>query len=276
MIEYTELTPDLTIPRVLTGLWPLAGPEGIDPVPGHVITANELDSYIGAGFTCFDMADNNDLAEEFAQLFRNREAAGPNVQLLSHWIPKPGTLGKQDVRETVESTLDRLKVDRLDLLQYHAWKYSDPAWLDNLFWLQELSEEGMIRHLGLVDFDAPHLGMALASGIAIRTNQICYSLLDQRVAADLQGSCEQHGVKILAWGTLAGGFMSERWLGKADPENNRLTGWGQENYRRMIAQAGGWSGFQNLLKVYRDTRQLYQPYHQQYLVKFQYRQRCHQ
>ena len=41
-----------------------------------------------------------------------------------------------------------LQLERLDLLQFHAWNYADARWLDDLFWLQELQEEGLIRHLG--------------------------------------------------------------------------------------------------------------------------------
>ena len=249
MIEYTELAPDLTIPRILTGLWPLAGLDGNDAMKDVSGTENGLDPYIKAGSTCFDMAGNGGPAEEIVRLLRSGEADGPSVQLLTHWVPRPGKLGKQDVREAVESILGRLQVDRLDLLQYHAWNYSDPVWLDSLFWLQELREEGMIRYLGLCDFDAAHLRMALASGIDIRSNQICYSLFDQLAAADMREAYEQSGVKILAWGTLAGGFISDRWLGQAEPEKTQLTGRQQQNYERLIARAGGWSEFQHVLSV---------------------------
>jgi enamine deaminase RidA (YjgF/YER057c/UK114 family) len=91
--------------------------------------------------------------------------------------------------------------------------------------------------------------MALASGINIRSTQICYSLFDQLAAADMGDLCEQYGVKILAWGTRAGGFLSDRWLGKAEPEKNQLTGRQLRSYERLIALADGWSGFQHLLNV---------------------------
>ena len=249
MIETTELAPDLTVSRVLTALWPLAGLDGNGALPGPVLTANELIPRIEAGYTCFDTAEDPGSAEVITGLMRSAEAPRPKVQILAHWVPTPGTLSRQEVRKAVERILDRLKIDRLDLLQYHAWNYSDPVWLDSLFWLEELRDEGMIGHLGLNDFDAPHLSMALASGITIRTNQICYSLLDQRAAADMRGICEHYGVKILAYGSLAGGLLSENWLGKAEPKKGKLTGWALENYRRLIALAGDWSEFQNLLKV---------------------------
>jgi len=157
------------------------------------------------------------------------------------------------VREAVERALDRLQTDSLDLLQYHAWNYADPGYLDDLFWLQESREEGLIRHLGLTNFDTAHLRILLESGIDIVSNQVCYSLLDQRAATDMARLCEERGVSLLAFGTLAGGLLTERWLDKPEPEMEALSTWSQMKYKRYIDEAGGWPRFQRLLRVLRDV-----------------------
>jgi len=61
--------------------------------------------------------------------------------------------------------------------------------------------------------------------------------------------CEKHGVKLLAFGTLAGGFFAEKWLGKADPGIDNLETWSQMKYRRFIEESGGWDNFQSLLGI---------------------------
>ena len=61
--------------------------------------------------------------------------------------------------------------------------------------------------------------------------------------------CLQHGVKLLAFGTLGGGFLTERWLGKPEPEYDGLDTWSQMKYLRFIDAAGGWEPFQNLLRA---------------------------
>ena len=49
--------------------------------------------------------------------------------------------------------------------------------------------------------------------------QVQYSLLDRRpLHSGLVTLCEQHGVKILAYGVLAGGFLSDAWLGAPCPK----------------------------------------------------------
>jgi aryl-alcohol dehydrogenase-like predicted oxidoreductase/enamine deaminase RidA (YjgF/YER057c/UK114 family) len=247
MTEYLELAPDLKISRVLTGLWQIADLERTGETLDPAETARHMTPYVEAGFTTFDMADHYGSAEVIAGYFRNHEPAGARAQLLTKWVPKPGAVTQQEVRDAVRLSLERMKIDKLDMLQYHAWNYSDPAWLDSLFWLQELKEEGLIGHLGLTNFDAAHLRVAVASGIQILSNQVSYSLLDQRAAGDMAVVCQQYGVKILAFGTIAGGFLSEKWLGQPEPEPGQLSTWSQMKYKRFIDAAGGWAGLQGVL-----------------------------
>jgi aryl-alcohol dehydrogenase-like predicted oxidoreductase/enamine deaminase RidA (YjgF/YER057c/UK114 family) len=169
--------------------------------------------------------------------------------LLTKWVPKPGPVTREQVRAAVQRSLDRLQTDGIDLLQFHAWNYADPRWLDCLFWLQELKEQGLIRHLGLTNFDTAHLRIVVHSGIEVVSNQVYFSLIDQRPQQRMTELCLQHEIKLLCYGTVAGGFLSERWLGKPEPAGEALATWSQMKYKRFIDAAGGWEVFQQLLSV---------------------------
>ena len=143
-----------------------------------------------------------------------------------------------------------MKTDSLDLLQYHAWNYADPSWLDGLYYLQELKEEGKIKNIGVTNLDTAHLRIALTSGIDIVSNQVCYSLLDKRARNGMTELCHEFGVKILAFGTLAGGFLSEKWLDASEPHN--LLTWSQMKYKRYIDESGGWNKFQKLVTILKE------------------------
>ncbi len=249
MIEYQELAPGFRISRMLTGLWQIADLERDGSTLDPVATARFMAPYVDAGFTTFDMADHYGSAEIIAGHFKRHEAGGDRVQLLTKWVPEPGPVTRADTREAVQRSLDRMQLERLDLLQYHAWNYADASWLDSLFYLQELKSEGLIGCLGLTNFDAAHLRVALASGVEIVTNQISYSLIDQRGAGDMTAVCREYGVQMLAFGTVAGGFLSEKWLGKPEPGESQLATWSQMKYKRFIDAAGGWDRFQVLLTV---------------------------
>ena len=254
VIPKTFLADDLPISKILTGLWQIADMERDGRQLDLDAAARAMQPYVEAGLTTFDMADHYGSAELISGRLRAM-TGGDGVQLLTKWVPEPGETSREKVRTAVQRACDRLQTDRLDLLQYHAWNYADARYLDDLFWLQELQSEGLIRHLGLTNFDAAHLNLVLQSGIRVVSNQISYSLLDQRARGAMTEVCRRHNVKILAFGTLAGGLLSERWLGQPDRPADQMDTWSQMKYRRFIEQAGGWERFQRLLRTLADLAQ---------------------
>ncbi len=248
-VERCELAPGLHISRVVAGLWQIADMERDGRTLDPDAAAAAMGPYVEAGFTTFDLADHYGSAEDIAGRFVERHTRGAAVQLLTKWVPKPGPLTRDDVRAAVQRALKRLRADAIDLLQFHTWNYADPSWLDGLFWLQELRREGLIRHLGLTNFDTAHLRIVVHSEIEVASNQVCFSLIDRRPEQGLADLCLRQGVKLLAYGTLAGGFLTERWLGVPEPKWDRLETWSQMKYGRFIQAAGGWKKVQDLLRA---------------------------
>lgn len=254
-IERTELAPGLEISRVLTGLWQVADMERHGEPLNADAAAAEMGRYVDAGFTTFDMADHYGTSELIAGRFASGRPG--DAELLTKWVPAPGPHTRSDVREAVERALERMSQEALDVLQFHAWSYPDPAWVDCMLYLDELRTEGLIRHLALTNTDTAHVRLLLDSGIEVVSNQICYSLLDQRARGPMTELCLERGVGILAFGTLAGGFLTDRWLGKAEPAMDELETWSQMKYKRFIDAAGGWAPYQNLLSaIDRSARRL--------------------
>ena len=137
---------------------------------------------------------------------------------------------------------------QIDLMQFHAWHYQDSSWIDALSFLKDLQEEGLIKNIGVTNFDTSHLRIAISSGIPIVSNQICYSLLDRRASFEMSELCKEFNIKLFAFGTLAGGFLSNRWLGKKEPKIDNHLNWSQMKYKRFIDITGGWDKFQKLLE----------------------------
>src|SRR5690349_23354242 len=130
-----RLTPDLTICRILNGMWQVSGAHGtIDPVRA----VDEMFAYHAAGFTTWDLADHYGPAEDFIGAFRRRfaaergEAGLDEIQAFTKWVPPPGPMTRQVVEEAVGVSLRRMGTDRLDLLQFHWWDYADSRYLDAL------------------------------------------------------------------------------------------------------------------------------------------------
>jgi aryl-alcohol dehydrogenase-like predicted oxidoreductase/enamine deaminase RidA (YjgF/YER057c/UK114 family) len=231
---------------VLTGLWQVADIEKngdiIDPETG----AGWLEAYASQGFDTFDMADHYGSAEIIAGRLLAREQS-PRPLVFTKWCPPPGDMTPDVVRAGVQERLDRLGVDQVDLLQFHWWSFLHPGWLDALHELNRLREEGLIAEIGVTNFDAAHLRVALSDGIPVLTNQVSFSLVDRRAAGPLSELCESRNTRVLAYGTLCGGFLSDRWLGK--PEPAEIPDWSKMKYKRFIDTAGGWEAFQGILRA---------------------------
>jgi diketogulonate reductase-like aldo/keto reductase len=85
----------------------------------------------------------------------------------------------------------------------------------------------------------------LAEGIPIASNQVCISLLDRRATEAMSTLCLERGVRLVAYGVLGGGFLSERWLGQAEPD--AVGDWSKMKYQRFIHAIGGWDALQGVL-----------------------------
>ena len=243
----TEKLGRVTIRRVVTGLWQMADQQR-DGKPFDLDRAAEaLVQYARDGFDTFDMADHYGSAEVVAGMaHRALTASGaPAPTILTKWCPPPGPMDAGTVRRGVEERLERLGLDCVDLLQFHWWRYTSPEYLDALDQMMRLREEGLIREIGLTNFDTGHLRLILRHGIEVVSNQVCFSLLDRRAAGQMSALCAQTGVKLLGFGTLCGGFLSQRWLGQPEPAD--IPDWSRMKYKRYVDVAGGWAPFQALL-----------------------------
>jgi aryl-alcohol dehydrogenase-like predicted oxidoreductase len=239
------LAPGLEIPRLVTGLWQVADQERDGRALDHDAAARDLAAYAEAGFDAFDMADHYGSAEVIAGRFL---AAGGRASVFTKWVPTPGPMTREAVAAGMRERAERLGAVP-DLLQFHWWSFRHPAWLDACAEMAAMRAEGTLRHLAACNFDTDHLRVAVKHGIPLVANQVAFSLLDRRAAGAMGAFCTQHGVKLLAYGTLGGGFVSERWLGREEPAESDIADWSKMKYRRFIGAAGGWRGFQAILSA---------------------------
>jgi aryl-alcohol dehydrogenase-like predicted oxidoreductase/enamine deaminase RidA (YjgF/YER057c/UK114 family) len=253
----TELAPGIEISRIVTGLWQVADMEKGGVTLDPVRAAADMAAYAEAGFDSFDMADHYGSAEDIAGHFNNLLSSGKlhpanRPALFTKWCPTPGEMSPDVVRAAVERALTRMRTGKIDLLQFHWWTFRHPSWIDALKELAKLRAEGLIGHLGLTNFDTDHLRVLVKHGIPIASNQVCFSLLDRRAAEDMSKFCLAHNVRLLAYGTLAGGLLSEKWFGKPEPAAADIADWSTMKYKRFVNQIGGWAVLQRILRALFD------------------------
>lgn len=259
MIEkgYCQLAPDLTINRVVNGMWQVAGGHGyID----HQLAIDDMIEYHYAGFTTWDLADIYGPAEDFIGEFRHRlsELKGKEeldrIQALTKWVPQPGRITRSIVKENIQRSLRRMGVISLALLQFHWWDYNNPYYMDAFKYLSDLRDEGIIKHIGITNFDTKRMQIIIDSGLQIVSNQVQYSVIDRRPEVKMIPFCMEHNISLLSYGTLCGGLISERYLGR-EPSTAELNTLSLRKYKKMIDAWGGWNLFQDLLSTLKRIAQ---------------------
>lgn len=246
-MEKISLAKDLEICRILNGMWQVAGSHGqIDPE----LAVSDMERYQESGFTTWDLADIYGPAESLIGKFRGKiSGAEKRFQALTKFVPNPGPMSNSIVTHYIEQSLKKMDTDCIDLLQFHWWDYSNASYLDALNHLSKMQSEQKIRHIGLTNFDTERVRIMIEKGFEIVSNQVQYSILDQRPQKVMAPFFAKHGIKILSYGTLLGGFLSEKYLGVDEPHRGELVTASLQKYKNMIDEWGGWQLFQELLSA---------------------------
>ncbi|MFQ5440534.1 MAG: aldo/keto reductase [Nitrosopumilaceae archaeon] len=252
MIETKQLADNLSICRILNGMWQVSGTHGlIDPQKA----IDEMMKYHTSGFTTWDLADIYGTAESFIGKFRKtlEKLKGKdelkNSQSLTKFVPNPGPMTNSIVGHYIDKSLEKMNTDCIDLIQFHWWDYNNPSYIDALIHLSNIRDSGKINHLGLTNFNTAQLQIIKDQGIDIISNQIQYSILDQRPEKLMTSFCKQNKIQILTYGTLLGGFLSEKYLNFSEPTRADLSTASLQKYYNMIQTWGGWTLFQELLQI---------------------------
>jgi aryl-alcohol dehydrogenase-like predicted oxidoreductase len=247
VIPRVELAPGYAISRVIKGGWHLAGDHGaIDPARA----VQDMAAFVDAGITTFDCADIYTGVESLIGDFRR---AYPDharrVQVHTKFVPDLADLGRIDrgyIERIVDRSLVRLGLEQLDLVQFHWWDFAVTGCVDAAWELDRLRRAGKIGRLGVTNFGLAHLRELVDAGIPLVSQQLQYSLVDDRASHGMAEYCRSRGIGLLCYGTVAGGFLAQRWLGRPAPAGE-LANRSLVKYRLIIEDFGGWDLFQELL-----------------------------
>ncbi len=262
-MQRITIAPDYEISRVIRGGWQMAGGHGPIDAEGAV---DDMVAFADAGITTFDCADIYTGVEELIGRFRLRYAnlrgqeALSRIRVHTKFVPDLTilpTISKAYVEGVIDTSCKRLNLERLDLVQFHWWAYDIDGWLETAGWLKELQQAGKIDKVSGTNFDTDHVEAIIASGVPFTSLQLQYSLLDRRPEKRMVQLAAEKNFALFCYGTVAGGFLGDRWLGKPEPEhpleNRSLT-----KYKLIIDDIGGWDLFQALLSTLRKIADRHQ------------------
>ncbi|PFH48802.1 hypothetical protein AMATHDRAFT_76544 [Amanita thiersii Skay4041] len=250
--ESFQLGPFL-VPRIWTGLWQLSSNAWGSASNSKVRAA--MTRYTELGFTAF--ADHYGSSEITFGQFRSSLSTPDKVVGATKWcVFQDIKVTRPTVLAAIRERIERMSSSRVDLLQFHWQDYSNKGYMTALHILHDLKVQGHISAIGLCNFDTirtDEICTVLGPGV-ISSNQVQFSIIDTRPLHGMADVCQKHNVKLLTYGTLCGGFLSDSWMNKPEPDpySADLTP-SQRKYLDMIVKAwGSWELFQSLLTLLRQ------------------------
>src|SRR5690606_29956968 len=105
-----------------------------------------------AGINGLDCADHYIGVEETSGVFRRKyPELARQLRVSTKYTPGIGLIARltrRDVEEAVDTSLRRLGVEQLDLVQFHWWDYDIPGCVQAMLWLQDFQKAGKVAHIG--------------------------------------------------------------------------------------------------------------------------------
>ncbi len=243
--------------RIINGCWQLSAEHSLQGPLDIDDAIYAFHCLKDAGYTTFDCADIYTGVEEILGRFVNELKSSGNyreedIQIHTKYVPDKSvlpTINREYTERIVDRSLMRTHREAIDLIQFHWWDFNIPGYVDAALDLVELQKKGKIRNIGMCNMDTARLKELLDAGIDIVSNQAQYSCFDRRPERTLLEFSKEHGIMTFCYGTLAGGFLDERYMGKEykSPETRS-----QVKYMQVIEDTLEWDGLQKLLVLLKD------------------------
>src|SRR4051812_40361282 len=212
-MEYTTLgRSGLQVSRIAFGTWQVSGEWGsydADEAQQAIRHAHEL------GVTFFDTAQAYGFGaseEVLADALRSElDSDRDSLVIATKGGINPGSdrsrnSGRDYLRSGVESSLTAMKIDHIDLYQVH-WPDPQTPFEDTAGYLQELVDEGKIRHVGVSNYDEQQMA-AFDRVRPVETLQPPYHLFRRSVEASIWPYVREHDIGVLVYSPLGSGLLT--------------------------------------------------------------------
>jgi 1-deoxyxylulose-5-phosphate synthase len=200
-----------------------------------------MDAAFSRGVTFFDTADGYPMGGNAQTVGRTETIVGKwlkdrrdKIMLATKcWVPmgpgpNDGGLSRKHIFDAVEGSLRRLQTDYIDLYQAHAPDPDTPL-DETMRAFDDLVHQGKVRYLGCSNFKA----WLLAAGLAISDRlglarldcvQPRYNILFREIENELLPLCHHHGIGVIAYNPLAGGFLTGKYRPDTTPSRETRFG----------------------------------------------------
>ena len=140
-------------------------------------------------------------------------------------------LSRAHIVRSVEDSLTRLQTDYIDLYQAHGFDAATPI-EETLRAFEDLVRAGKVRYVGCSNYPAWRLADAVHAAARLNLGgymclQPRYNMLYREIETELLPLCRHHGLGVIVYNPLAGGFLSGKYRPGQDVEDGTRFSLGQ-------------------------------------------------
>ncbi len=229
-----------------------------------------LQRFVTAGGNFVDTADvysagaSEEITGRAVKDIRHEIVLATKVGIRMGEGPNEVGLSRKHIAKGVEDSLRRLGTDYIDVYQCHAWDPETPI-VETLEALTDLVHQGKVRYVGCSNFTGWQIaasgGLSQARGLqSFVSLQSQYSLVERSIEYEVVPACLRHGLGILSWGPLGGGFLSGKYRrGEQPPKGSRIASaeesWEEAWQRRATDK--NWQILQTVGDIAEETGKTY-------------------
>jgi aryl-alcohol dehydrogenase-like predicted oxidoreductase len=191
------------------GCWEIGGGYGSIEEAEFIKAINRA---LDVGFNSFDTAEAYGMGASEKSLAKalgpRRKEAVITTKFGVGYPDKPNyrDSSRQRVFESIEKSLKALNTDYIDIYLIH-WPDRTVPFEEAMGALDELMQQGKVRAVGLSNFKLDEIRTCMAAR-RVDVVQYCWNMFDRRMQTEIFPYCQENGIGVMAYGSLAYGMLT--------------------------------------------------------------------
>lgn len=229
----------IQVSAIGVGCWEIGGGYGSIEEEQFITAVNRA---LDLGINCFDTAEAYGFGASERSLAKALGARRKEAVIVTKFgvgykeAPNFRDSSRQRVMDSIEKSLQSLKTDYVDVYMVH-WPDVNTPFEETMRALDDLVQQGKVRAVGISNFRLGQIETSMRTR-RVDVAQYCWNMFDRRMQKEIYPYCQQHGIGVMAYGSLSYGLLTGTFTANMD--------FGTDDWRARQGRMGGINLFQHL------------------------------
>ena len=229
----------IQVSAIGVGCWEIGGGYGSIEEEQFITAVNRA---LDLGINCFDTAEAYGFGASERSLAKALGARRKEAIVVTKFgvgykeAPNFRDSSRQRILASIEKSLQSLNTDYVDVYMVH-WPDVNTPFDETLRALDDLVQQGKVRAVGISNFRLSQIETSMRTR-RVDVAQYCWNMFDRRMQKEIYPYCRQHGIGVMAYGSLSYGLLTGTFTEDMD--------FGTDDWRARRGRMGGINLFQHI------------------------------